>query len=185
MKKILLILLLSFVAACASNISSMKELRFNQKDPYNLNVGTIEIVDDNNEPDKISIDLPIYPDSSLKIWANDRIKSVSENKSKFKVSINKAFITETTIHAKRKLEEDQKLYKISLDVKFELYDNDPIFPSAEMMINVSRSKSIDDNKSLNEKRSLCYGLITDALGDLDSKFTENFPSYFNNIKVID
>jgi hypothetical protein len=185
MKKFLMIILISFIAACASDVATMKELRFNQQDPYNLNVGAIEIIDESNYKDDTSIDLAISSDNSLKIWVNDRIKSVSENQSKFKVTINKAFIKETTIYAKSKLEEDQKLYKISIDVKFELYEKDPIFPSSELTLTISRSKSIDDNKSLSEKRLLCYNLISDALADLDNKFSENFSNYFNNLQVIE
>jgi hypothetical protein len=186
-----LLSLVILLTGCANETAMPRypEIRFIQQESYLLDVGNIELINSNLMIDGHHVEdsLPISPYQALSIWVNDRIKSKKNNNKLFKITVNDASVIETPLSPTTQgikaifTDEQIAMYKASYDVKFELYDNDPVFPKVEMEIKVNRSKSITKNMTLNDRKDLFYQLGNELIQDFNIEFEKNFPSHFNNI----
>ena len=179
-KKTLLIIILA-LSSCADKHNPMDNVRFNHKQLYNFNVASIDIID-NASIDEFDIDREV--DMAVNIWAKDRLQASGEQDYRFKLIINRASIKEKILPSKENFTHDQILYNLEMDVKFELYEKDPLLPKAEMNISINRSKSIEENKPIYEKKLLRHQLVSEAITAFDLEFDKNFAKYFSNIVQI-
>jgi hypothetical protein len=108
------------------------------------------------------------------------------NDTVFRITIEKANITTKVIsHGKKGITanfyDDQIAYTINLEVSFESFGKDLFFPLSEMKISLNHTKSIDQSKTLYEKKLFCHELVKEAMEDFNKKFESNFANYFSAI----
>jgi hypothetical protein len=190
LKKIILCTLILMLTNCGTQnkLPRYPEISFNSKQAYSLNVGQIDIVNNNiaNKGNHVEDIFPLPPYQALNRWVGDRFIAKGAGDKSLKVIVKDASVIEThlpkTPGFKGAFTDDQTaLYKAAIEVKFEYFEKDQQFPKAEMEIKVNRSKSISKNMTINDRNDLFYQLIKEIIHDFDDEFEKNYPSYFNSV----
>jgi hypothetical protein len=174
------------LGGCSFEPKPLQDINFSHLEVYHLNAAHVHMIDNTQEANSDNLDLLLLPQYALTTWANDRLKAVGKDKSQFRITIEKAGITTKLLPQKKtgmmaSFYDEQVEYKINLVVKFEYFNQDPIFPQYEMKIGLYRTKSIEQGKTLYEKKLLCYELVTEAMKAFNEEFDNNVHEYFGSI----
>ena len=187
MRKLIIASLFTLLAACQTatpDVPNYPAVHFTGA-PFSLNVANIQIVQEYTPSlaapnlDHIS---PITPSSMVRTWANDRLTATGRSKT-VQVVIKDASIVEKPLPRTEWLTgmfttDESALYQGHLQVKLEIYGNDPLFPAAEITANVSSSTSISEDASVNERQQVLYALSKKMIEELNGQMERNINQYF-------
>lgn len=159
--------------------------------PFSLDVGTIELVQEYAPPltsPHLEHIAPITPSSMVRTWANDRLKAVGRNRT-LKVIIQDASIIAQPLPRTSGLEgmftkDESALYSGHLQVKLEIYENDPLFPVAEITANISNSISVAEDAPINDRQQLLYNISKKMIEELNKQIEQNISQYFNRYIIV-
>lgn len=187
LRKLVILSLITLLAACqnaAPTVPSYPAIHFIQA-PFSLDVANIQFVQEYTPPltaPNLEHLSPITPSSMVRTWAKDRLLATGRGKQ-LKVVIKDASIIEKQLPRTEGLtgmftKDESALYEGHLQVKLEIYGNDPLFPAAEITANVTSSKSISEDASVNERQQLLYALSKSMIQDLNGQMERNIAQYF-------
>jgi predicted acetyltransferase len=118
------------------------------------------------------------------LWLKDTLRVRGEH-NKILVSVKKLEIKEVDTHRDNELSEifyiqNTKKFHLTIKVAIELFtDKDPIFPVAELQMNLSYQRPISELISLNERYEIDQEIKKDIIFKLNSKLEQSFPKYFS------
>ena len=186
MKKIVLILGL-LLAACQTVVAPppvYPQITFTNMKPFLFNVAQMEIVQEYKPsmlPPNVDHLFLITPTEAVRIWARDRITTKGVLKT-MKVIIKDASVVEQQLPKTEGIvglfTKDQAAnYTAHLDVRLEIIGSDPLFPESEASIAVTRSKTIGEDASVNDRNALYYELTRGLISDFNTEAEKNIPLY--------
>ncbi len=187
-RKFFPLLLLLIIPACetaAPPLPTYPAVHFTSTPPYRLDVARVEIAQHYTPPlaspnvDHLS---PVTPSSMIRTWADDRFKATG-NRHVLKVVIKDASITEKSLPRTEGVQgmfttDESTLYQGHMQVKLEIYGDDPLFPAAEISANVNNSRSISENASVNDRQQALYAISKAMIQNLNAQVERSLPQYF-------
>ncbi|UUX51941.1 hypothetical protein NUH88_09595 [Nisaea acidiphila] len=172
----LLVLMVPVLSACetAPPATTFPELTFRHKQPIRLAVGSIEIYNEFRmpfAPPNVEHKMPVAPGPAAERWGQDVLQAAG-GPDKLVMVITDASVTETPLKRKKGLEgaftnEQTERYDgriaVRLEIRTALNKRRAV---AEAF--ATRSTTIPEDASLNDRETLWYGLTEKLLDDFDT-----------------
>ena len=190
MKKLvslLVVFCVATLAACANTPPSpAKSLDFSNKHIINLDVADIRVVEDYKSPlaaPNIEHLMPYSPAEAMKVWVRDRLRATGANKW-LQVTIVDASVLATNLPKTKGLQgvftvDQDKKYEARLEVVLRIYGDSPL-SEADTTVSVTRSVTIPENYSVNQRNAAYEKLIREMMEMLNDKLEKNIQNYFGN-----
>lgn len=169
----------------------INEIRFTNKAPIELNVGSIEVISEftpSFRRPNVEHLFPVSIERTAKSWANDRLRAVdySSDKTAY-VIIKDASVVETLEESDKAFVKDRLKYRASLNVVLRVSDNAQQ-SSAQTELAAWRELSIPSDTPLEEKEKYWNGMVMKLFDEFDVRMEQNIRQYLNqyvkNNKVI-
>ncbi len=182
LSKVVFIILLAMVpASCEKPVQTQTfpELTFSYIKPLRLNVGTVEVISEYESPVKapnVEHLFPTTPEKALRRWAADRLQRAGISGSARFVIVD-ASVIETPLKVGNSLadafkNEQSRKYTATVEARLEVSDAKNLhkgFASAR----VSRSRTLSEGATINEKERLWFDLTEALMKDFNSEFEKN------------
>lgn len=175
------------LAACESKppVQKLPEISFASKRPFSLDVGQLEIVPEYVSPGKrpnIEHMMPVSPENATVRWAQDRLRPVG--RSGFaRVVIKDAHVVEVPLKTDKGFtgmfkQEQAERYDGNLDVAIQILDERHL-PVADVVARASRTRTVPEGVSLNERDRVLYEISEALINDINSQMEQLIPTYLN------
>lgn len=175
------------LAACESQpvVQKLPELSFADKRPYQLNVGQLEIVPEYQPTGRrpnVEHLMPLSPENATVRWAQDRLRPMG--KSGFaRVLIKDAKVVEVPLSTDKGFtgmfkDQQSERYDGSLDVAIQILD-ERHFPIADVVARATRSITVAEGATLNERDKVLFGLSEGLIRDIDTQMESLVRTYLS------
>lgn len=178
-------LALLVLAACQAPVlpPPLAQLTYSHLDPINLDVGRIEIVEQYVPPLKapnVEHTFPTPPATVMRQWAKDRLHAVGEIRTA-RLVIKDASAVETALATTGGLrgaftKDQSERYDVTLDVVLEVRNERG---SAVAFANavVTRSKTVPEGLSLDERERVFHEMTATAMEEVNSELEKNIRQF--------
>lgn len=173
------------LGACETQppIQRLPEISFADKRPFMLDVGQLEIVPEYVSPGKrpnIEHLMPVSPENATVRWAQDRLRPVGRS-GYARVVIRDARVVEVPLKTDKgftSMFKDQQAERFdgSLDVAIQILDERHL-PVADVVARATRTKTINEGASLNERDRVLYEMTENMIRDIDSQMEGLIQTY--------
>ncbi|MCA1909889.1 MAG: hypothetical protein LDL39_16170 [Magnetospirillum sp.] len=175
------------LAACEAQPVAQKlpELSFADKRPFQLNVGQLEIVPEyqpTGRKPNVEHLMPLSPENATVRWAQDRLRPMG--KSGFaRVLIKDAKVVEVPLSTDKGFtgmfkDQQSERYDGSLDVAIQILD-ERHFPIADVVARATRSHTVAEGATLNERDKVMFELSEGLIRDIDSQMESLVRTYLS------
>lgn len=173
------------LAACEAQpvIQKMPELSFADKRPFQLDVGQLEIVPEYVPPGRkpnIEHMMALSPEGATVRWAQDRLRPVGRS-GYARVLIKDARVVEVPLNVEKGFsgmfkDQQAERYEASLDVAIQILDERHL-PVADVVARATRSKTMGENATLNERDQVLYDISAGLIRDIDAQMDSLIRTY--------
>ncbi len=173
------------LAACESPLPAVEypELRFSHLPVINLDVASIEVIEEFRsplQPPHVEHDLPMAPARAMKNWAKDRLRAVGKH-GIAKFIIKDASVTAEALAKKKGLKaaftlDQAARYDARLEARLEIETAGGLgkgFATA----NASRQRTMPEAVSINERDDVLYHFVEAATNDFDRAMSANIDRF--------
>jgi len=159
------------------------EITFQHLPPIQLDVAQIEIVNAYRaaeHPDDNAADYPEKPETLATEWARDRLKAVGERGQATYTIVEARAVRvplprSSGVNAALKTEQSDR-FDLSITVKLEA--GNPISgKSGTVTETVTRSQTVPENMTLNQREVVLFNLLDAAMKDLNARLETSIPQY--------
>lgn len=159
------------------------EITFQHLAPINLDVARIEVSSDYRSIDHADDNAAEYPEAPEKLaadWARDRLKAVGERgQANYTViearAVRVPLPRSSGIDAALKTEQSDR-YDLFITVRLEA--GNPISgKSGTITETVTRSQTVPENMTLNQREVVLFNLLDAAMKDLNARLEASIPQY--------
>lgn len=175
------------LAACESQpvVQKLPELSFADKRPFQLNVGQLEIVPEYQPTGRrpnVEHLMPLSPENATVRWAQDRLRPMG--KSGFaRVLIKDAKVVEVPLSTDKGFtgmfkDQQSERYDGSLDVAIQILD-ERHFPIADVVARATRTHTVAEGATLNERDKVMYELSEGLIRDIDTQMESLVRTYLS------
>ncbi len=188
MKKLMILALALALAACEDAPSTYHPapLTFNGG-PMMVNVAKITITDHYQSPMRrpnVEQEFPVSPDNAVKQWVNSRLKA-NGSSGTLDVEIHEASATEAklpvTQGVKGLFTDDQdRRYDTKISVTYRLYEDGGNAARATGDVVVTRSKTLNERATMDDRTALYANLTNALMGDFDRESVSRLRQYFGS-----
>ena len=182
---VLVLFLPLLLAACDTPPDRQRfpEITFQHLPPINLDVAQIEIASDYRSADHADDNAAEYPEAPEKLaadWARDRLKAVgSRGQANYTVvearAVRVPLPRSSGIDAALKTEQSDR-YDLSITVRLEA-GNPLSGKSGTVTETVTRSQTVPENMTLNQREAVLFNLLDTAMKDLNKRLEASIPQY--------
>ncbi|WP_374377954.1 hypothetical protein [Dongia sp.] len=159
------------------------DITFQHLPPINLDVAHIEIASDYRAADvqnENSADYPETPEKLALDWARDRLKKVgSRGQATYTVvearAVRVPLPRSSGINAALKTEQSDR-YDLSITVRLEA-GNPLSGKSGTVTETVTRSQTVPENMTLNQREAVLFNMLDAAMKDLNARLEASIPQY--------
>lgn len=171
------------LAACDTPPSRQQfaDVTFQHMPPFSLDVGSVQVVPGYQPgPDDNSADYPQAPSAAVAQWARDRLKAVGA-RGQADFTIVEAKATRTALPRSSglsaALNKDQSdRYDLAIEVRLEAF-NPVLGKSGTVTERVTRSQTVAEDLTLNQREVVLFNLLDDAMKDLNARLEQSIPQY--------
>lgn len=173
------------LSACESQPDAQRlpEISFANKRPFKLDVGQLEIVPEyvsSNRRPNVEQSMPVSPEAATVRWAQDRLRPMGRT-GFARVLIKDAKVVEVPLKTDKSFtgmfkEEQGTRYDASLDVAIQILD-ERHFPVADVIARATRSRTIGEGASLNERDRVLFDISDALIHDIDNQMDGLVTSY--------
>jgi len=173
------------LAACETKppVARLAEISFAGKRPIQLDVGQLEIVPEYQSPAKrphVEHLMPVSPEAATVRWAQERLRPVGRTGSA-RVVIKDARVVEVSLKTDKSFtgmfkEEQAERYDAVLDVAIQILDERHM-PVADVLARATRSRTVPEGVSLNERDRVLHDVTESLVRDIDSQMDGLIRSY--------
>lgn len=173
------------LAACDAPpvIQKQPEISFADKRPFRLDVGQLEIVPEyvsSGRRPNVEQTMPISPEAATVRWAQDRLRPIGRT-GYARVVIKDAKVVEVPLKVEKGLggmfkEQQAQRYDAALDVAIQVLD-ERHFPVADVVARATRSHTVSEDATLNERDKVLYDMTDALIHDIDSQMDSLIPTY--------
>lgn len=175
------------LTACESKpvVQKLPELSFADKRPFQLNVGQLEIVPEyvpTGRKPNIEHLMALSPEGATVRWAQDRLRPMG--RSGFaRVLIKDAKVVEVPLKVDTGFtgmfkDQQAERYDGSLDVAIQILD-ERHFPVADVIARATRSQTVAEGATLNERDRVLYELSEGLIRDIDNQMESLVRTYLS------
>lgn len=175
------------LSACESKppIQRLPDITFTDKRPIQLDVGQLEIVPEyvsSAARPHVEQTMPVSPENATVRWAQDRLKPMG--RSGFaRVVIKDASVVEVPLAVDKGLtgmfkDQQSARYDGALDVAIQILD-DRHLPVADVVARATRTKTVPEGATLNERDRVLYEISESLIRDIDTQMDGLIRSYLN------
>lgn len=158
---------------------------FAQMGAMHFSVATIDIVEEYTPPLKspnVEHLFPTPPAEGVKIWVNDRLKA-DGGEYRMEVVIKDASVVEEQLPKTQGLKgtftvDQSQRYNAKLNVEVKVYGTRKLLPEANAEVTVTKSRTIAENASLEERERLFNQMTNELLTMLNTELEKNIRNYF-------
>lgn len=175
--------LAAFVSACDTPPSRQQfaDVTFQHMPSFSLDVGSIQVVsayqpgaDDNGS------EYPQAPSEAVAQWARDRLTAVG-GRGQADFTVVEARATRTPLPrssgVSAALNKDQSdRYDLAIEIRLEAF-NPILGKSGALTERVTRSQTVAEDLTLNQREVVLYNLLDDAMNDLNARLERSIPQY--------
>jgi hypothetical protein len=189
MKKLLIATLALTLAACQNAPVAFSPRPFafelNRMAPLSLNVAEIRVVENYQPPlraPNVEQDFPVAPATAVRKWANSRLAAHGTT-GVLEVVIDDASVKETRLKktegVKGMFTDDQDArYDAKLAITFRAYTGTQALAAASGNVNVTRSRTINERATVNEREAIYHQMASEMMLNFDSEATSRLRHYF-------
>ena len=162
---------------------SFPDITFQHLPPIRLDVAQIEIASNYrsaDHPDDNGAEYPALPENLVAEWARDRLQAVGERgQANFTIvearAVRVPLPRSSGLNAALKTEQSDR-YDLALTVKLEA--GNPISgKSGTVTETVTRSQTVPENMTLNQREVVLFNLLDAAMKDLNARLEASIPQY--------
>lgn len=175
------------LGACQTKppIQKLPEISFADKRPIRLNVAELRIEPQYQSPlrePNVEHLMPVSPEAATVRWAQDRLKPMgSVGSGAARVVINDAKVVRVSLKTDKGIsglfkEEQAERYEGSLDIAVQILDQRQL-PIADVVARVTRTKSVPEGVSPNERDRVLHELTEALIRDVDAQMDGLIQSY--------
>lgn len=186
MKTLIAMLACTLLVACeAPKTYTAQVLDFTKVAPIQVNVAEIRLVESyqstNAAPFKEQ-EFPTPPAAGVKQWLKQRLKAVG-TQGVLEMTIDDASVREVGLQTQSGfmglITNDQEArYDATLHVTARLYDGTNAISAATGDVVVTRSKTIDEKATVEDRRRMFDGITHDLMQSFDQQMTARLSQYF-------
>ncbi len=172
---LVLVLLVIFLPGCQTPPPApvYPELSFTDKSVIRFNVGSIEVISgyvSSGTAPNVEREFPYTPEETLWQWAEDRLRAVS-GRGAAKITIREASIQRDDLETDAGFlglfkREQSERYTAKLEVSIDVYDGSR---TGSATIEVTRSHTFPEGKSLNQRDQARYDFLKNLMDDFNSE----------------
>ena len=176
----------AFVGACATlpDGSGPPPISFRDMPPLALDVGRIEIDDRYRSPaaaPNVEHLFPEPPAAAVRVWVRDRLRATGSGGA-LRVVLRRADVVETQLGSAGGLRglvttEQTERYAATIDLSLEILD-----PAGEVRSRINaevrRSRTIAEDVSVNERRTIWHEMVRALAGNLDRTLEDQVRAHF-------
>lgn len=159
------------------------QITFQHMAPFNLDVGSVQIAEGyrpQDNPDDISGDFPESPAAAVAQWARDRLKAAgARGQADFTVVEAKATRTplprSTGLNAALNKDQSDR-YDLAIEVQLNAF-NPLSGKSGSVSERVTRSQTVAEDLTLNQREVVLFNLLDSAMKDLNARLEQSIPQY--------
>lgn len=175
------------LGACQTKppVQKLPEISFADKRPIRLNVAELRIEPQYQPPlrePNVEHLMPVSPEAATVRWAQDRLKPMgAAGTGAARVVINDAKVVRVTLKTDKGLsglfkEEQSERYEGSLDIAVQILDQRQL-PIADVVARATRTKSVPEGVSPNERDRVLHELTEALIRDVDAQMDGLIQSY--------
>lgn len=175
------------LTACENKppVQRLPDITFTDKRPIQLDVGQLEIVPEYVSPAKrpnVEQLMPVSPENATVRWAQDRLKPMGRS-GYARVIIKNAAVVSVPLQVDKGFTgmfKDQQAERFdgTLDVAIQILDERHM-PLADVVARATRTKTVPEGASLNERDRVLYEITESLIRDIDSQMDGLIGSYMN------
>lgn len=176
-------LLAGLLAACDTPPARQQfaDVTFQHMPPFSLDVGSVQVVEAYRPgSDDNGADYPQAPALAVAQWARDRLKAVG-GRGQADFTVVEARATRTPLPRSSglgaALNKDQSdRYDLAIEVRLEAF-NPILGKSGTVSERVTRSQTVAEDLTLNQREVVLFNLLDDAMRDLNARLEQSIPHY--------
>ncbi|MBL4740852.1 MAG: hypothetical protein JKY12_07645 [Sneathiella sp.] len=176
------------IAGCVATPeqSEYADITFRHLAPIKLNVGEIKVVNEFKPTLKaphIEHELPVKIDQSVQRWAADRLQAVGNSSAYAVLTIKDASAVEKTLKKKTGVtgfftNDQSELYEFRVSAELKIVDVNG--STGFVAADASRTKSVDEEITLNDRERLYYRQTEVLLQDFDVEMEKNIRDFLGS-----
>lgn len=164
----------------------LPQISFSHSRPFQLNVGQLEVVSEYQAPGRepnIEHLMPISPAQAATQWAQDRLRPMGRAGSA-RFVIRDAKVVEIDLKTDKGFkglfkEEQAQRYEANLEVAVQVMDERGMFPVAEVVARASRSQTVPEGITLNQRDKVWFEMTEAMMKDINGQLENTIPQYMN------
>jgi hypothetical protein len=165
------------LAGCASSVPpapTFPELSFSQQPSFRFNVARAEILmnyHSNSQAPHIEYDMPVSPENAIRRWVRDRVSPVG-TMGTMRIVVTNASATETPLKTDQSVaglftKQQAAQIDMAVNVSIQMLD-DHQFVIAEASAQATRSRTLPEGITLNERDQILYDMVKDMMAEFDT-----------------
>ncbi|BAE49123.1 hypothetical protein [Paramagnetospirillum magneticum] len=164
-------------------MQKLPEISFANLRPFQLDVGQLEIVSEfvaTGRAPHIEHLMPVSPEGAAQRWAQDRLKPVGRTGTA-RVVIKDAKVVEVPLAIDKGIsgafkKEQELRYEAALSVAIQILDQRGMI-QGETMAQASRSRTVAEGITLNERDRVLYDISESLVKDIDQQMAQLIQGY--------
>lgn len=176
--------LLLFACETPSPVQKLPQISFKDRPQIALDVSRVTVISEYQAPIKdpnVEHLFPTPPEHAVRRWAEDRLKSAGNGGKEARVIIQDASVIETQLSTDKGFKdafknEQAQRYDAKLSVAVQIRD-DRGMPMAEVSARVSRSQSVGEKITLNEREKIWFEMTDSMMKDIDRELEAQIRQY--------
>ena len=179
------------VSACevAPPQQRLPQLTFAHLQPYQIDVGRVEVVNEYQSPMRdpnVEHVMPVSPEAAVKRWVQDRLQPVGTTGA-VRVVIRDGSVVEVPLKTDKGVtglfkEQQAERYDATLALLVQVLDERNL-PRAEIIARTQRSRTVPEGTTLNERDRVWFGMVEDMMNDLNGQLEGLIPQYFGQYLI--
>jgi hypothetical protein len=179
------ILTIGLVAACDTPPERQRfpEITFQHLPAFKLDVAQIEIESayrSADHPDDNAAEYPELPEKLVADWARDRLQAVGQRGQATYTIVNARAVRvplprSSGLDAALKNEQSDR-YELTISVKLDA-GNPLLGKSGSLTETVTRSQTVAEDLTLNQREVVLFNLLDSAMKDLNARLEQSIPQY--------
>lgn len=177
------------LAACENAPGSFQPTPFAFENPHLspivMNIANITVTDHYDPPLKrpnVEQDFPVRPTDAVKKWADNRLRATG-TAGTLDLEIHDASVKEVALPkssgVKGFFTDDQDArYDATLSATYRVYLPNSLAPKATGDVIITRSRSIHERASINERSAIFHAMTADIMNDFERESLARFHQYF-------
>lgn len=189
-----LLLCLLPLAACATAVAPLPQYSLPeawQQTAFTLDISEIRLENGYEMPLRfpyVEHQFPVSFYKALENWVQGRLQATGAGDNQLEILVEKAQVVEKELPVTSGVKgafinEQAAQFDATLTVTFKLYGPRSFFPQSELTLNVSKTASLPEDASLEEREKLFHSMLLDCMQRFDSEAISQMQRRFQSIIV--